>query len=168
MLTSIIMNGFMLWVYSIINMIRRIMWHKKNPIEITVKHMGSVKQTEHYRIGYQDQSYEIVAYSDVTRKLKDSVDEYDVLLRWIPGKKTAMLSEYAIDLQSQKGLYTCDIISLISLLVMIVSLVFIGVFSTKTTSLVGISCCLLLVSIVSMIIMSIIKRRYKKPFIAEK
>ena len=86
-------------------------------------------------------------------------------IRWIPGRKNGMLPSYFVDPASRKAVLICDIVSLVSLAVLILSpiLIYVLIISPGNVngSLGSILAGLFVGSIAVMVIVSLIRRRYK-------
>ena len=135
---------------NLICIIHRIYYYLRHAISKTVEEI----QSNHVKICYDNQEFDVRVIDDLG--ILDTLESGSPInLRWIPGKKRARVWPFVNDKQAQKTVFICDVISIISLLmiVFLIILVFKKHIIDASYALLGF--------IILMIIMSIIKRKLR-------
>lgn len=170
-MTTIALNGIAVWFFNIANWIRRIFYVLRHAIIVE-----AVCDTSDGSNTYTNES-KVFRFTHEGQEITTTLTESDAILQkiekgqtvrlfWIPGKKRAMLDPYKTDKESRSTLLICDIVSVLSVIVMIIGFVLIS-SSTKRSNNASIMSSMLLSmifvysSILLMIIMSIIRKKLK-------
>ena len=172
MLTAGILNGFVIWIKSIIDWIKRV-WYALHGAVIVpgvcekanISSGKSAIISETFRVSYEGTGSSVKVSGPPQQFESLPADEATDLL-WIPGKNKAMLTRYKGDEKSRKTLLVCDVASLAGLAALIGGYAWMFSFLKNSEKLGQTQMILIELLIVGgialMIIMSIIRKKLKK------
>ena len=168
MLQAAALNGFAIWIASIINWFRRVWYALHHAVEIPgvcetlVTDENETVKT--FSIDYNDVKSTVKVTGSGKQFAEIGKGETADLL-WIPGKKAAMFSEYKADEKSRKTVLICDILSLTGLVLLIIGAVLMtqrnrsyGQDTINLSVIMG----MIYGSIILMIVTSIIRKKQKR------
>ena len=157
------------WIQNLIEIFRRIYYSMHGAIEIEgVLDQNKSKGNAYcFNVEHDNKTYQVQVISP--QENLSTMGSKPVTLWWIPGNKGAMRSIYASDSKSRRALLTCDIVSAVSVLLLlaIFVMIYITVSSHKSgqsapMSLMVATDIVFVVLIVVMIVASVIRRKLRK------